>query len=91
VPEWFDLSGEERTVRIRIEQSDLDALPTPRNLENVDVLEAGRVEVDVTVYGQQRLEHLLVVLPPDAEIVAPSECEALRRGRAADLLALYEG
>jgi predicted DNA-binding transcriptional regulator YafY len=90
VPELFNLSGEERAVRIRIDQTDLDGLPTPRNVENLDVLEAGRVEVDVTVYGQQRLEHLLVVLPPDAQIVASPEYEALRRARAGELLAIYE-
>ena len=90
VPEWFDLEEHERTVRVRIRALDIDTLPTPRRVENLEAVDDDRVDVDITVYGPQRLEHLPVVLPPEAEVVAPAECKALRRKCATSPLAQYE-
>ncbi|HEX5613882.1 MAG TPA: WYL domain-containing protein [Acidimicrobiia bacterium] len=91
VPEWFDLHDHEVTVTLRLAATALDGLPTPHRLGAITHLADGRVDVDVTVYGRQRLAHLLVVLPPDAEVVGPEECRALRREHAAALLAGYDG
>jgi hypothetical protein len=49
----------------------------------------GVVELDITVHGERRLEHMLVSLPSDAEVLAPPEYAALRREHAARLLAAY--
>lgn len=90
VPEWFDLSEHEVTVTVRLDPGALDGLPTPHRLGPLVHTADGCVEVDVTVYGRQRLEHLLVVLPPEADVVAPDELRALRAERAAALLARYD-
>jgi len=44
------------------------------------------VELDVTVTGDRRLDHLLVCLPADTEIIEPAEYRARRRRYAARLL-----
>jgi hypothetical protein len=41
------------------------------------------------VLGDHRLDHLLVCLEPDDEVVAPAEYAERRRARAAELLAAY--
>ncbi len=90
VPDLFDLREYECTVTLRLTPDAVEALPTPRRLGDPRELPDGRVEVAVTVYGPQRLEHLLVSMPPEAEVVSPPDCEALRREHAARLLALYD-
>jgi predicted DNA-binding transcriptional regulator YafY len=89
IPEWFDLSEHARTVRVRIAALALESLPAPHQLGDPTDIRDGRVELDITVHGDRRLEHLLVCLPPDAEVVAPVEYETLRRAHAARLLAAY--
>src|SRR5205814_377754 len=69
IPEWFDLHEQQRTVRLQLTRSQLDALPTPHTLGSQTSSVDGRIEVDVTVAGDRRLEYLLVCLDPDVKIV----------------------
>ena len=89
IPDWFDLSGQERTVTLRLTATQLEGLPRPHTTAARTSADGdGRVEVDVTVAGERRLEHLLVTLDPSAEVIAPPECAALQRAYAARLLAV---
>jgi predicted DNA-binding transcriptional regulator YafY len=90
IPEWFDLSEHARTFRVRMRADALDSLPAPHQLGDPTDRGDGLVELDVTVNGDRRLEHMLVSLPADAEVLSPSECAELRREHAARLLAAYE-
>jgi predicted DNA-binding transcriptional regulator YafY len=89
IPEWFDLSEHARTFRVRMRADALDSLPSPHQLGDQTDCGDGIVELDVTVHGDRRLEHMLVSLPPDAEVLTPAECAELRRAHAARLLAAY--
>lgn len=89
IPDWFDLSAAERTVRVRMRESSLESLPSPHRLGDQTTAGDGVVELDVTVMGDRRLEHLLVSLPAEAEVVAPTEYADLRREHARRLLASY--
>ena len=89
IPDWFDL-GSEETVTLRLPAEAVDNLPTPRRIDALQECDNGFVEVTVTVHGRQRLERLLLVAPPEAEIVAPVELRALRHEHAARLLAAYD-
>lgn len=89
IPDWFDLSEHARTVRVRMRADALESLPAPHQLgDRVDAGD-GVVELDITVSGDRRLEHLLVCLPADAEVLGPPEHAELRRAHAARLLAAY--
>ena len=90
VPEWFDLSEHDRTVRVRMRADALESLPAPHRLGPLTDLGDGRVELDVTVLGDRRVEQLLLCLEPDDEVVAPKEYAELQRAHAARLLALYD-
>lgn len=90
VPEWFDLTEHEVTVTLRLDPAALDGLPTPHRLGPVAPTDDGRVEVDVTVYGRQRLAHLLVAVPADTEVVDSEDHRELRRAHAKRILARYE-
>jgi predicted DNA-binding transcriptional regulator YafY len=89
IPDWFDLREYERTVTLRLAPAQLDALPRPHRVERIVTLERGRVEADVTVIGDRRLEYLLVCLDPDVDVVGPPEYQELQRSHAAQLLAAY--
>jgi predicted DNA-binding transcriptional regulator YafY len=86
LPEWFDLSAHARTVRVRMRADSIESLPAPHRLGPTTELGDGRVELDVTVTGDRRLDHLLVCLPTDTEIVEPAEYAERRRRYAARLL-----
>jgi len=86
LPEWFDLSAHARTVRVRMRADSIESLPAPHRLGHSTDLGDGRVEIDVTVTGDRRLDHLLVCLPPDTEIIEPPEYAERRRADAALLL-----
>jgi len=47
------------------------------------------VEIDVIVTGERRLDHLLVTLDPDVEVVAPESAQERQREHAAVLLEAY--
>lgn len=89
IPEWFDLHEHDRTVTLRCTRSQLDALPRPLTVGTATTLPDGRLEVDVTVAGERRLDYVLVCLAPDAEVVAPDDARARRRAHAARLLEAY--
>ncbi|HSG12426.1 MAG TPA: WYL domain-containing protein, partial [Gaiellaceae bacterium] len=91
VPEWFDLSEHDRTVRVRTRAAALESLPAPHRLGPTTDLGDGRVELDITVLGDRRIEQLLLCLEPDDEVVAPPEYAELRRTHAARLLTRYDG
>lgn len=91
VPEWFDLSEHDRTVRVRMRAAALESLPAPHRLGPTTDLGDGRVELDITVLGDRRIEQLLLCLEPDDEVVTPPEYAELRRTHAARLLAQYGG
>jgi hypothetical protein len=48
------------------------------------------VEAAVVVTGERRLDHLLVSLDPDVEVVAPPEAQLRQREHAHSLLLSYE-
>ncbi|MFM8304262.1 MAG: helix-turn-helix transcriptional regulator [Actinomycetota bacterium] len=91
IPEWFDLSAHARTVRVRIRADALESLPAPHQLGDATPCDGdGRVvELDVTVHGDRRVEHLLVCLPADAEVLTPPDAAERRRAHADRLLAAY--
>ena len=89
IPEWFDLSEHARAVRVRMRADALESLPSPHQLGDQTDVGDGVVELDITVHGDRRLEHMLVSLPADAEVVSPHEFAELRREHAARLLAAY--
>jgi len=89
LPEWFDLAHHERTVRVRMRADALESLPAPHRLGEPTDLGDGRVELDVTVTGDHRLDHLLMCLEPSDEVLAPAEYATRRRERAAELLQAY--
>jgi predicted DNA-binding transcriptional regulator YafY len=86
LPEWFDLSAHARTVRVRMRADSIESLPAPHRLGHSIDLGGGRVELDVTVTGDRRLDHLLMCLPANTEIIEPAEYRARRRRYAARLL-----
>jgi hypothetical protein len=90
IPDFFDLEMHARTVRVRIDPSAIDWLPTPNRLGPMTDAPDGQVDVDITVYGERRLENLLLVLPAGTQVLGPSECADIRRRCATQLLALYD-
>lgn len=89
IPEWFDLSEHARTVRVRMRADALESLPAPHQLGDPVDSGDGTVELDITVNGDRRLEHLLVALPADAEVLAPVAYAQLRLTHAKHLLEAY--
>ena len=89
LPEWFDLSEHARTLRVRMRAEAIESLPAPHRLGPPTDLGDGRVELDVSVSGDRRLEHLLVCLPGDAKILGPADVGDHRRAYAAELLRCY--
>ncbi|MFM7060589.1 MAG: helix-turn-helix transcriptional regulator [Actinomycetes bacterium] len=86
LPDGFDLSAIAVPVTVDVDPAILDAI------DDVDVstqtpLEDGRVRAEVVVYGPSRLEHFLVAIGPEAEVVAPAEFRSRRAAHAAALLA----
>ena len=90
IPEWFDLSEHARTVRVRMAADALDSLPAPHQLGDPVDCGDGTVELDITVHGERRFEHLLVSLPADAVVLGPPGVADQRRAHAARILAAYD-
>jgi hypothetical protein len=89
IPDWFDLTRHELQVTLRMRPEQIDALPRASRIDERRELEDGRAEVDVVVTGERRLDHLLVTLDPDVEVVGPDDARARQREHAATLLAAY--
>jgi predicted DNA-binding transcriptional regulator YafY len=90
LPEWWDLTAHERKFIARLPGRDLDRLPQPNRSTVLRDLDDGRVEAEIIVIGPRRLDHTLLALGPDAEVVWPQEYADLRRALATELLAQYE-
>jgi predicted DNA-binding transcriptional regulator YafY len=89
IPDWFDLTGHELRVTLRLRPEQLDALPRTSRVDEQRGCADGRVEADVVVTGERRLDHLLVTLDRDVEVVAPASAAERRREHARELLAAY--
>ena len=89
IPDWFDLSRHERAVRLVLAPAQASALARPHTIAQEVERADGRVELDVTVAGDRRLDYLLVTLDPDVEIVSPPEARDRQRAVARELLANY--
>lgn len=87
--EWFDLSAVQRTLRLRLPESELESIPRPFQIGEKVELPGGIIEVDVTVAGDRHVDHVLVALGPECEVIGPPDLVARRREHAAELLALY--
>jgi hypothetical protein len=89
IPDWFDLTEHELRVTLRMRLEPIDALPRATEVEGQRQLNGGLVEVDVVVTGERRLDHLLVTLDPDVEVVGPESARVRQREHAEALLAAY--
>jgi predicted DNA-binding transcriptional regulator YafY len=89
IPDWFDLTHHELQVSLRMRPEQIDALPRASRIAERRELDDGLVEVDVVVTGERRLDHLLVTLDPDVEVVGPEETRKRQREHAEALLAAY--
>lgn len=85
-PEWFDLSAERRRVTVRVPVALLAALPQPHTVVSRTEAPDGTVTAELEVAGDRQLDHLLVALGPDGEVVAPEAYARRRRERAHQLL-----
>jgi proteasome accessory factor C len=88
---WFDLSEHTRTVTVVVPETRLPALPRPHTVESRELLPDGRVRAVIEVAGDRQLDHLLVSLGPDGEVLDPPEYAKRRRDEARRLLAHVEG
>jgi hypothetical protein len=88
LPEWFAMEEHERTVVVLLPEGDLSRLPQPNRAIVNRKLDDGRVEAEITVIGPRHLDHLLLTLPPDAEVTYPQEYAERRRDLARALLTL---
>lgn len=85
-PEWFDLSAHRRRVTVRVPVALLAALPQPHTVVSSTEGPDGKVTAELEVAGDRQLNHLLVALGPDGEIVAPDAYAQRRREWARQLL-----
>jgi predicted DNA-binding transcriptional regulator YafY len=86
----FDLGALEHRLTVRVPSSLIDAFRAfDVRVEAERSLGAGAVEADLVVYGERRLDQLLLSLGPAGEILAPAEYRTRRADRARALLALY--
>lgn len=89
LPDWWDMSEHEKTFLARLPARDLDRLPQPNRSIVTRELDDGRVEVEITVIGQRHLDHTLLALSPDSEVVWPQDWRERRCTLARTLLARY--
>lgn len=87
---WFDLSEHTRTVTVVVPETRLPALPRPHTVVSRDLAPDGRVRAVIEVAGDRQLDHLLVSLGPDGEVLDPPEYARRRRDEARRLLAHVE-
>jgi len=89
IPDWFDLTRHELQVTLRMRPEQVDALPRASRVVERREVSDDQVEVDVVVTGERRLDHLLVTLDPDVDVVSPLDARERQREHAAELLAAY--
>ncbi len=84
-----DLDALKRTVRVRAERDALERIAAPREILVVEGCDDGTVIADVVVIGDHRVDAMLLVLGPTAELIDPPEARARRRELASEILAQY--
>lgn len=84
---WFDLSHITQRVTVVVPTSRVAALPQPFEIVSETAVDGGRCRLEVEIAGDAHLDHFLISLGPDGEVVEPTELRARRRARAAALLA----
>ncbi|MBM3675194.1 MAG: WYL domain-containing protein [Actinobacteria bacterium] len=89
-PEWFDLTERQRRVTVRLPEPLLAALPQPHTVLSQEPDGDGFVRADLELAGDRHLDHLLVALGPDGEVLEPEEYRERRRAWAETLLATLD-
>ncbi len=89
IPDWFDLTEHEQSVTLVLTEQQINALPRATRVTSQSKRSDGRIEAIVVVSGERRLDHLLVSLDPDVEVVAPEDARARQRQHATELLTVY--
>ncbi|MFM7271823.1 MAG: helix-turn-helix transcriptional regulator [Actinomycetes bacterium] len=86
----FDLGALEHRLTVRVRSSLIDAFRAfDVRVEAERSLGGSTVEADLVVYGERRLDQLLLSLGPDGEILAPTEYRTRRADGARALLDRY--
>lgn len=88
---WFDLSHLVRQVTVVVPATRVAALPQPHTVLAQTDEPDGRVRLEIEIAGEAHLDHLLVALGPDGDVVKPQEYRARRAAHAARLLAHVDG
>ena len=83
---WFDLSEHRHRVVVRVPTGLLAALPQPRTVISRIDEPGGMVRAEIEVSGERQLDHLLVALGPDGEVLDPPDAKTRRSARARALL-----
>lgn len=83
----FDLSGITRRLTVIVPDHRRAALPQPHTVRTATPAGDGRVRLEIEIAGDRHLDHFLVALGPDGEVVEPAEYRQRRSDRAAVLLA----
>lgn len=83
----FDLSQMRREITVRVPPRIIYALPQPHKIIEREDESDGRVRARVAVDGDRQLDHLLVALGPDGDVVSPVEYIQQRQKCAEALLA----
>lgn len=86
IPDRFDMKDIAEQLTVRVQKAFLDAKLEGVAIRDQRACDDGRIEVDLTVYGDRYLDHVLVAIGPDAEVVAPEEFRARRAAHARALL-----
>ena len=74
-------------MTVRVPASRLPALPRPHTIRSQSADGNGWVRAEIEVAGDRQLDHLLVALGPDGEVLDPPDYQQRRRDRAKVLLA----
>ena len=89
--DWFDLSELRRELTVLVPEARVAALPQPFEEVSRTHEADGRVRLELALNGDRHLDHLLVSLGPDGEVVEPQAYRERRRARAAALLDVAHG
>ena len=89
--DWFDLSELRRTVTVVVPESRVPALPQP--FEELSPCAGTRRTraAELALNGDRHLDHLLISLGADGDVVAPEEYRARRRAVPRALLGVAHG
>jgi hypothetical protein len=85
-PDWFDLDHLQHTFTVLAPDGVLSSLPQPCDVDARTREPDGRTCATVTVMGDRHLDHVLVALGPEGDVVDAPELAERRREWAAALL-----